>query len=62
MNLFYTSPGDDLDENKTEPKDSFEDLQENEFEDGLNEDDYGDGDIDNSWPSGKKDADEEEVE
>lgn len=63
MNLFYTSPGDDIEEDKDEEKDSFEDLKEDEFEDGLGTDDYGDGDTDNSWPSSKKDADaEEEVE
>lgn len=60
MNLFYTSPGGDSDEDKDEEKDSFEDLQEDEFEDGLGADDYGDGDTDDSWPTGKKDSDEEE--
>ncbi len=63
MNLLYTAPGDELDEDKAEEKDSFEDLKEDEFDDVLSEDDYGDGDTDDSWPSGKKDADaEEEVE
>lgn len=63
MSLLYAAPGDDLDEDKVEEKDSFEDLKEDEFDDVLSEDDYGDGDTDDSWPSGKKDTDaEEEVE
>ena len=49
-----------MDDEKNEAKDSFEDLQENEFEDGLDDDDYGDGDTDTSWPSsGTSDEDEE---
>lgn len=63
MNLSYISPGTDSDDDKNEEKDSFEELKEGEFEDTLDEDDYGDGDTDNSWPSGgKNDSDEEGLE
>lgn len=60
MSLFYTSPGDDWSEDEEQKKDSFEDLKEDEFEDGLDNDEYGDGENDTSWPtSGTSDEDEE---
>jgi hypothetical protein len=60
MNLFYTSPGADWEEEKEETKESFEELQADEFEEGLDSDEYGDGDEDTSWPgSGTSDEDEE---
>ncbi|MBI5221497.1 MAG: hypothetical protein HY979_01690 [Candidatus Magasanikbacteria bacterium] len=60
MNLFYSSPGDDSDEDKNEEKDSFEELQEDEFEENLDDDEYGDGETDNSWPAGGKSDEDEE--